>query len=239
MSAELHRWHITLAEAVGVEADVPSLLLAQDRTIRAIGDQILSANWFTQLALSDYLTRKNEDGVGVWFQVILGSTQAERAREEIGDLLRGICTFRLDVERQRVLPSTVNEHAPYRSLEEEQLFLDFLKLTTRTAIELVSYDAREARSAIIAARCKTRGDPAALTPQDVRLNFEPIVSSTHCYRQLGPEERDLYWTNFSRIVNGQHWAHFLCNMTCLVDPHPAYTGKPIPEVQFRWLLGLN
>ena len=116
MTGILRRWFITLEEARGPTANLPLLLNRQDNVMRAINDQILSADWFGENSTYDYTTRKNRDGVGLWFQFIQDAPQQADIESQVNKALTALCSFKSRLETQQVLPSQIDPQSCFRSL---------------------------------------------------------------------------------------------------------------------------
>jgi len=227
MSRTLHRWRIILDEVGG---NIPPLLAKQDQVMLAINPRIISTDWFQKNVDFYYLRRNINGGVGLWFQYIQTHTDSEDIEDYVSQGLDEICSFQSKIERQRVFEAGGTCYST--DLKEEWEFQDFLMKTTHIALDLLSENPWNARRVIWAARIR------AINPTVVLWDtFEPTILTTRTYQQMENGQKDAYRISFTKIVKGQHWAHFLCNMVLLGDPHPDYP-QVIPEHQWRQILGL-
>lgn len=228
MPGTLCRWRIILDE---VEGNIAPLLAKQDQVMLAINARVISTDWFQKNVDSYYLLRRNiNGGVGLWFQYIQTHTDYEDIEDRVSQVLGEICNFQSEIERQRVFEADGTYCS--RDLNEEREFQDFLMKTTHIALDLLSENPWNARRVIWAARIR------AINPSVVLWDtFEPTILTTRTYQQMKNEQKDAYRISFTKIVKGQHWAHFLCNMVLLADLHPVY-DRNIPEYQRRQILGL-
>jgi len=207
------------------------LLAKQDQVMLAINARIFLTDWFQKNVDFYYLRRNNNDGVGLWFQYIQTHTDYEDIEDRVSQVLGEICSFQSKIERERVFEADGTCYS--RDLNEEREFQDFLMKTTHIALDLLSENPWNARRVLLAARIR------AINPTVLWVTFELTILTTRTYQQMENEQKGAYRISFTKIVKGQHWAHFLCNMVLLADPHPDYNQKRIiPEHQWRQILGL-
>lgn len=229
MPGTLHRWRIILDEVGG---NILPLLAKQDRVMLVINARIISTDWFQKNVDFYYLRRNNKDGVGLWFQYIQTHTDSEDIEDWVSQVLGEICSFQSNIEHQPVFEAAGTCYST--DLKEEWEFQDFLMKTTHIALNLLSENPWNARRVLLAARIRAMNSTMVLWD-----TFEPIIFAARTYQQMENEQKDAYRISFAKIVKGQHWAHFLCNMVLLADPHPDYNQKRIiPEHQWRQILGL-
>lgn len=230
MSAKLRRWFIESAVA---GSDIPELLKTQDKLFRLIDERVLRKEWFQDNVDYYYLRRNNQDEIAIWFQYIQAQGDAQDIEERVTDTLQEFADLANSVERKEVLRGGGTSYS--RSEEEEREFQEFLRATTHVVIDLLKEDAASHRRAVLRARLNScRGSPQAFWRAVAH-----VVCRCSTFSRMSDRERQAYRERFCRVVNGQHWAHFLCNMLFLCDPHPAYCQFCIPEGQWMELLGLE
>ena len=211
----------------------PELLIRQDEVMLAVGEQILRADWFRKNVDYYYLRRNDSDGIGLWFRYIQERDGLESIESRVSRTISKIGEVVPEVEREEVLKTNGTRYS--WSEKEQREFQTFLRQTTHIALDLIRQDANEIRRFPLHARVSSvPGGPIGFWNA-----AKALITTTEAFRGFGFRQKRKYRKMFCRIVNKQHWAHFLCNMVLLYDPHPDYREIQCSEEQWRLFLGLK
>lgn len=226
MATPFH-WIVKLEE---VSRPGPALLARQDEVMRSIQTQVLLAEWFLENVVYYYMTRRNDsNGVGLWLRCVQQLDPAEDIDSGVMKKLRAI------VDHPDKLDWTGDFETRYfRNDQEKREFETFLRQTTDIALDLVRKDPMLSRQLLFEARVSTvSGDS-----QEFWDRASSLIETAPTYQAFDDEDRQYYEEMFLRIIKGQHWAHFFCNMVHFWDPHPSYDLHYFSENQLRDFVGI-